>query len=96
MVRVREVNYFLREHFGVVVACIPESDQQGDSSKGDGLLTRDHSVKWVWDALELVLSEPQPLKGIEVHEVEDAAPVHEGLGETGCPNQRLNDEGKPP
>jgi hypothetical protein len=56
MVRVGEVNYFLRERFGVVVACIPESDQQGDSSKGDGLLTQDHSVKWVWDALELVMS----------------------------------------
>jgi hypothetical protein len=28
--------------------------------------------------------------------VEAAAPVHEGLGKPGCPDQWVNDEGKPP
>jgi hypothetical protein len=96
MARAKEVNYFERKRFGVVVACIPKGDRQGDSSKGDGLLTRDHSVKWVRAALELIRGKPQTLKGIKVHEVEAVAPVHEGLGKPGCPGQRVNDEGKPP
>jgi hypothetical protein len=64
--------------------------------RGGGLLTHYHSVKWVWAALELVLGEPQPLKGIEVHEVGAAAPIHEGLGEPGSPDQRADDEGNLP
>jgi hypothetical protein len=96
VVRAGEVNYFKRKRFGAVVACVLKSDRQGDSSKGDGLLTQDHSIKRVWAALELVLGEPQPLKAIEVHEVEVAALVHEGLGESGCPDQRVDYEGKPP
>jgi hypothetical protein len=95
MVRTGEVNYFERKYFSAVVACIPEGDRQGDPSKVDGLLTRDYSVKWVWAALEFVLGKPQSLKGIEVHEVEAAAPVHEGLGEPGCPDQWVDDEGIP-
>jgi hypothetical protein len=41
----------------------------------------------VWAALELVTWKPQPLKGVEVHEVEDTAPIHEGLGKPGRPDQ---------
>jgi hypothetical protein len=43
------------------------------------LLARDHSIKRVWASLELVLGEPQSLKGVEVHEVEAATPIHVGL-----------------
>jgi hypothetical protein len=86
MVRAREVNYFERKCFGAIVARVPEGGQQGDSSKGDGLLTQDHSIKWVWAAMELVLGEPQPLKGIKVPKVDVAALAHEGLGEPGCPD----------
>jgi hypothetical protein len=50
----------------------------------------------VWAALELVLGKPQSLKGIKVHEFGAAAAVHEGLGELDCPDQWVNDEGKPP
>jgi hypothetical protein len=45
----------------------------------DGLLTWDHFVKWVWATLELVLGKPQSIKGIEVHEVEAAAPSMRAL-----------------
>jgi hypothetical protein len=63
---------------------------------GDGLFSRDHSVERVRAAFELVASKPQPLKGIEVHEVEATAPIHEGLGESGCADQWVDYEGKPP
>jgi hypothetical protein len=96
MVRPKEVNYLERDHVSAVVACIPEGDQQGDPSEGDILLAQDHSVKLVWAALKLILGEPQSLKGVEVHEVEVVAPVHEGLSELGCPNQWVDNEEKPP
>jgi hypothetical protein len=96
MVRVRVVDYFERERLGAVVACIPEGDWQGDPSEGHALLARDHSVKWVWAALELVLGQPQSLKGVEVLEVEATAAIHEGLSEPSCTDQWVNDEGKPP
>jgi hypothetical protein len=47
----------------------------------------------MWAALELVLGMPQPLEGIEVHEGEATAPIHEGFGEPGHPDQRVNYEG---
>jgi hypothetical protein len=50
----------------------------------------------VWAALELVLGEPQSHKGVEVHEVEAAGPVHEGLSEPCCPDQWVDNERKPP
>jgi hypothetical protein len=84
MVRPGEVDYLRHEHLGVVVAHIPKGDRQGDPSEGDILLARNHSVKWVCASLELVLGEHQPLKGVEVHEVEAVAPIHEGLSESGC------------
>jgi hypothetical protein len=46
--------------------------------------------------LELVTGKPQPLKGVEVHEVKAAAPIHESLSEPGCHDQRIDNEGKPP
>jgi hypothetical protein len=49
----------------------------------------------VWAALELVLGESQSLKGIEAHEVEATAPIHECFGEPGHPVQRVDDKGKP-
>jgi hypothetical protein len=96
VVRPREVDYLKCECLGAVVARFSEGDRQGDLPKGDMLLTRDHFVEWVWPALELVPSEPQCLKSVEVHEVEAAAPIHESLSEPGCPNQRVDNEGKPP
>jgi hypothetical protein len=96
MVRVEEVNYLECKRLGAVVACGPEGDRQGDSSKGDGLHAQDHSVKWVWAALEVVLGESQSHQCVEVHEVEAIAPIHKGLSEPGCPDQRVEDEGKPP
>jgi hypothetical protein len=39
---------------------------------------------------------PQSFEDVKVHEIEATAPVHEGLGELGCPDQRVNDEGKSP
>jgi hypothetical protein len=96
VVRPREVDYLKRECFGAVVARVSKSDRQGDPPKWNGLLAWDHSIEWVWATLELVLGEPQPLKGVEVHEVEVAASIHEGLSKPGLPDQRIDIEGKPP
>jgi hypothetical protein len=49
----------------------------------------------VWAALELVLGEPQPFKGLEVHEVEAVATIHECFSDPRYLNQRVNSEGKP-
>jgi hypothetical protein len=84
VVRPEEVNYFKRECFSAVVARVFEGDRQGDSFVGDRLLAQNHSVKWVHATLELVLGEPQSLEGAEVHEVDAAVPIHEGLSEPGC------------
>jgi hypothetical protein len=48
----------------------------------------------VWPAFELVPCEPQPIKGVEVPEVEATASIHGGLSEPGCPDQRVNNERK--
>jgi hypothetical protein len=50
----------------------------------------------VWATLELVTGKPQPLKGVEVHEVEAAAPIHEGLNELGHPDRQIDNEGNLP
>jgi hypothetical protein len=92
----REVNYLKHERLSVVVAHVSESDWQGDPLEWDRLFARDHSVEWVWAALELVTGKPQPLKGVEVHEVESATPIHEGLSEPDRPDQRIHNEGKLP
>jgi hypothetical protein len=78
MIRPREVDHLKHERFGAVVACVSESDRQGDPPQGDGLLARDHYVEWVWAALELILGKPQSIKSDEVHEVEATAPIYEG------------------
>jgi hypothetical protein len=90
VVRPREVDHLKCERLSAVVAHVSECDRQSDPSEGDRLLARDHSVEWMWAALELVLGKPHPLKGVEVHEVEAAAPIHEGFGEPGRPNQRVD------
>jgi hypothetical protein len=86
VVRVGEVDYFKREHFGSIVARVSDSDRQGNLPKGDGLLTLDHSTERVWAALELVLGESQSLKGVQVHEVEAVATILECFGESGHPD----------
>jgi hypothetical protein len=79
----------------VVVAHVSEGDQQGDLPKRDRLFPQDHSIERVWAALELVTGKPQPLKGVEVYEVEAATPIHEGLSEPRHPDQWVNIDGKP-
>jgi hypothetical protein len=46
--------------------------------------------------LELVPGKPQPLKGVKVNEVDVAAPIHEGFGLLGHPDQRVDYEGNHP
>jgi hypothetical protein len=96
VVRPEEVDYFKCECFSAVVARVFEGDRQGDSFVGDRLLAQNHSVKWVHATLELVLGEPQSLEGVEVHEVDAAVPIHEGLSEPGCSGRWVNNKGKPP
>jgi hypothetical protein len=96
VVRLGEVDYLECEHLGAVVARVSEGGRHGDPPKRDILFARNHSIDRVWAALELVTGKPQPLKGVEVHEVEAAASIHEGLSEPGRPDQRVNNEGKPP
>jgi hypothetical protein len=79
----REIDHLKCQCLGAVVAHVSEGDWQSDPPEWDGLLAQDNSVEWVWAALELIPSEPQPFDGVEVYEVEDTAPVHEGLGESG-------------
>jgi hypothetical protein len=40
--------------------------------------------------------QPQPFEGVKVHEVEATASIHEGLGKSRRPDQRVDHEGKPP
>jgi hypothetical protein len=86
VVRPGEVNHLKSMSFGVVVACISKGDRQIDPPEGDRLLAQDHSVEWMWAALELVPGKPQSFEGVEVYEVETIAPIHEGFGELGCPD----------
>jgi hypothetical protein len=53
-----EINHFKHEHLSAIIAGVPKSDRQGDPSKGNILLTWDHSAEWVWATLEMVLGEP--------------------------------------
>jgi hypothetical protein len=96
VVRSREIDYLERECLGAVIAHVPEGDRQSDPPKRGGLFARDHSVEWMWAALEQITGKPQHLKGVKVHKVEATAPIHECLGEPGRPDQRVNYEGKPP
>jgi hypothetical protein len=95
VVRPREVDHLKCDRLSAVVAHVSECDRQSDPSEGDRLLAQDHSVEWMWAALELVLGKSHPLKGVEVHEVEAASPIHKGFGEPGRPNQWVDYEGKP-
>jgi hypothetical protein len=96
MVRPGEVDYHKCERLSAVVAHNSKGDRQGDPPKRDGLFAWDHSVERVWATLELLTSKPLPLRGVKVHEVEAAAPVHEGLSELGHPDLWVDNEGKPP
>jgi hypothetical protein len=81
VVRPGEVNHLKHKHLSVVVARVSEGDRQSDLPEGDGLLAQDHSIEGMWATLELVSSEPQPLKRVKVHMVEATATIHEGFGE---------------
>jgi hypothetical protein len=94
MVRAEEIDNFKCEHLCAVVACVPEGNRQGDPSKRCRVLAQDYSIEWVWVALELVRGKAQSFKRVKVHESEATALIHEGLGEPGCPDQRVDDEGK--
>jgi hypothetical protein len=96
VVRLREVNYLKHERLSVVVAHVSEGDWQGDPPDRDILFARGHSLERVRASLELVTGKLRPLKGVEVHEIGTTAPIHEGLSEPGHPDQRINNEGKPP
>jgi hypothetical protein len=96
VVRLGEVDYLKCERLGAVVSRVSEGDQQGDPPERDGLFAWDHSIERVWAALELVTGKPQPLKGVEVHEVAAIAPIHEGLSEPGSLDQQVDNERKPP
>jgi hypothetical protein len=96
VLRLGEVDHLKCERLDAVVACVFERDRQSDPPEGDGLLAQDHSVEWMWATLELVRSKPQPLEGVMVPEVQATAPIHEGFGEPGHPDQRDDYEGKPP
>jgi hypothetical protein len=96
VVRPGEVDYLEREHLGAVVAHVFEGDRRINLLEGNKLSARDHSIERVWATLELVTGKPQPLEGVEVHEVEATTPIHEGLGEPSRPNQWVDYEGKPP
>jgi hypothetical protein len=95
MVRLGEVNWLKRERLGAVVAHVSKGDWQGDPPEGNGLFTWDHSVEQVWLLWSWSWVSPNPSK-VSVHEVEAAPPIHKGLSESGCPDQRINNEGKPP
>jgi hypothetical protein len=58
VVRPGEVGYPKGEHLSAVIACVLEGDRQGNSPEGDELLARDHSVEWMWVALELIPGKP--------------------------------------
>jgi hypothetical protein len=83
VVRSGTVDHLEGEHLGAVVVHVSKSGRQTDLLKGDGLLAWDHSIEWVQAGFGHVLAQPQPLEGVEVHEVEVAASIHEGLSEPG-------------
>jgi hypothetical protein len=41
----------------------------------------------MWATLELIPSKAQPIKDVEVHEVEVTGPIHQSFSEPGHPNQ---------
>jgi hypothetical protein len=47
VVRLREIDHFERKRLSAVVAGISKGDWWSDPPEGDGLLVRDHSVKWM-------------------------------------------------
>jgi hypothetical protein len=80
VVRPREIDHLECKRLGAVISHVSKADWQSDPPEGNILLSWDHSVERAWAALEFVVSEPQPTKGVEVHEVVATTPIHEGLG----------------
>jgi hypothetical protein len=95
VVRPEEVDYLKRKCLSAVIAHVSEADWQSDPLEGDRLLVWDHSIELMWAALELIPGKPQPVKGVEVHEVEPTVDIHESFGEPGHPDQWVDYEGKP-
>jgi hypothetical protein len=58
MVGPEEVDHLKSEHFSMVVAYVSECDRQSNMYEWDGLHARDHSIKWVWTAFEMVPGQP--------------------------------------
>jgi hypothetical protein len=75
---------------------ISQGERQRTLPEGDRMLAWDYSVKWVWAAFELVPDQPYPFEGVEVHEDEATAPIHEGFSELGHFDLRVDYEGKSP
>jgi hypothetical protein len=90
------VDHLEHEHLCAFVACISESDWQGDLPEVDGLLGRDHSIEWVWTTLELIRAKSQSVKGVEVHEVEATIPIHKCFGEPSLLDQWITTRGNLP
>jgi hypothetical protein len=58
VVRHREINHLKCERLGAVLACVSKGDLQSEPREGDGLLAWDHSIEWMWGALEPVPGKP--------------------------------------
>jgi hypothetical protein len=93
VVQSREVNHLEGECLGAVVSCVSKSDRKSDLPEWDELLAQDYFIERVRPCVEQIPT--QPLVGVEVHEVEATASIHEGLSEPGHPDQRINYEGEP-
>jgi hypothetical protein len=76
VIRPGEIDHLERECLSAVVACVSEGDWHSDPPEGDNPLARDHSVEWMWAALELVTGKSWPFEGVEVHEVETTRNTH--------------------
>jgi hypothetical protein len=96
MVKPKEINHLEHKFLGAVIARVSQGDRQSNPPEENRLISKDHFVERVWAGLEMVVSKPQPFECVEVYEVEATAPIHEGLGELGCPDQWVDYEGKPP
>jgi hypothetical protein len=53
-----EAQFLKCECLGAIVCRVSKGDWQSDPPEGDGLLDRDHSIEWMWAALELIPGQP--------------------------------------
>jgi hypothetical protein len=96
VVRPGEIDHLKCKSLYVKIAHVSEGDRQSDLPEGNGLLSRDHFIEQVWAALELVEVSPSSSKVSRYMKLRPLPPIHEGLGEPGCPDQWVDYEGKPP